>query len=550
MYGLLATDGVRFAVPLDVLREVVPWPAQIVPLPVAVPGLLGAADVRGEIVPLLDLTVATGRTRDGATRDADRVMAVLLHEGGLLGLAVDSVHGVAEVPDDVLQPVTPSGLVLTAGFEHPEDGTVTSVLDVAALVATVGVPTLRERPVPSSVVGPVGSAGPTAPAAPTAPADVTDDAGPAAEGDAPTTDVRPVVRLRCAGHQLCVPAVDVHAVLPALRPSPSPMDGPLCRGTTQYREVEIPVVDLAALLGLGRQDDVASTPGVLLRLERGLVALAVTEVIDIEPLDVATVLPPPSGTVRQPHRYAGLLPHAEHGQLLLLDTAELLADPDLEALSGLNQAVGAADGAAGPSSGRASGSGGAAGPGRGDDEPVRGDVRPDERPYLTYAVGGATEVATLLEQVGEILAFPVDRAVTGTGDGHFTGVFVHRDRAVSLVCLASLLALPGVPEPSAATVLLVTADGRDFGFVVSALRAIERASWSETPGPDDGTLPDLRRAPAVKVGSDRTTQRLLPAVDLVAVARGLAGDAPSPGVPSPRSAADEVRPEPSATPTP
>ncbi len=77
MYGLLATDGVRFAVPLDVLREVVPWPAQIVPLPVAVPGLLGAADVRGEIVPLLDLTVATGRTRDGATRDADRVMAVL-----------------------------------------------------------------------------------------------------------------------------------------------------------------------------------------------------------------------------------------------------------------------------------------------------------------------------------------------------------------------------------------------------------------------------------------------------------------------------------------
>ena len=507
MYGLLGVGGVRLAVPLDVLREVVPWPEQVVPLPAAAPGLLGAVDVRGDVVPLLDLGPSVGR--EALQGNGSRVVAILVHDDGLLGLAVDEVCGVADVPDAALQLAEPAGQVLRAAFEHPEDGAITSVLDVAALVRGTGVPLLHGR----SRASTAADEGTGDDAGVDAGVDTGDDA------DGPARDVRPLIRLRCGSYELCVPAVEVDAVLPALRPRPSAMDGPLCRGVTVHRDVEIAVADLAALLGLGREEDVAGSPGIVLRLERGLVALSVSQVIDIEPLDVAGRLPVPHGTLGEPDRYRGLLPHPTHGQVLLLDTASLLADPDLQGMAALNRA-------AGPTNGTTNGTGDAtaAAGTQDDDAPARGDVRPDGRAYLTYAVGprGAeSEAATLLEQVGEIVAFPAGRAVTGAGTGDVLGVFVHRGRPVSLICLSTLVG-NGPPGARGLQVLLVEADGAAYGFVVSGLRAIEQATWSETPGPDDAGA-GLQRAPAVKVTSGAGTARLLPALDLVELARAVRG---------------------------
>ena len=491
MYGLLGVGGVRLAVPLDVLREVVPWPADVVPVPAAAPGLLGAVDVRGDVVPLLDLGPSVGR--EALPGNGNQVVAILLHGDGLLGLTVDEVCGVADVPDAALQLAEPAGQVLRAAFEHPEDGRITSVLDVDALVAATGVPLLHGR-------------------SGAAPADAA--TGPAADGSGPAPDVRPVIRLRCGAYELCVPAVEVDAVLPALRPRPSAMDGPLCRGVTVHRDLEIAVADLSAVLGLGREPDVAGSPGIVLRLERGLVALAVSQVIDIEPLDVAGRVAVPPGTVTRPARYRGLLPHAGNGQLLLLDTGSLLTDPDLLGMAALNRALGTADDAStGPPAQEARGG------------PVRGDVRPDGRAWLTYAVGprdARAEAASLLEQVGEIVAFPQGRAVLGAGSGDVLGVYVHRGRPVTLVCLSTLVG-SGAPEACDAQVLIVDADGDAFGFVVSGLRAIERATWAETPGPQDDPRTGLKDSPAVKVTSGAGTDRLLPAVDLVRLARAVRG---------------------------
>lgn len=163
-------------------------------------------------------------------------------------------------------------------------------------------------------------------------------------------------------------------------------------------------------------------------------------------------------------------------------------------------------------------------------EPVRGDVRPDARAYLTYAVGpraARSEAATLLDQVGEILAFPHGRAVLGAGDDDVLGVFVHRGRPVTLVCLSTLVG-SGAPDARDAQVLLVDADGDAFGFVVSGLRAIERATWAETLDPDGDARTGLAHAPAVKVTAGPGTDRLLPAVDLVRLARTVRGPVPEP----------------------
>ncbi len=93
-YGLFAIGGSCVALPLTAVREVTPCPPELAELPTTAPGLLGAVNLRGQVIAVLDLPAIGEPTRAGARR----VIVVILHEGRLLGLAVDAVHGVSTPP--------------------------------------------------------------------------------------------------------------------------------------------------------------------------------------------------------------------------------------------------------------------------------------------------------------------------------------------------------------------------------------------------------------------------------------------------------------------
>lgn len=101
-YGLLRLGSAAVALPLSILREVVPRPERYEPLPVATPGLRGAVTVRGQIVPVIDLAALSGAE---PVTGADHVVAVLQGTKRVLGVVADAVVGVEQAADDDLQRV-------------------------------------------------------------------------------------------------------------------------------------------------------------------------------------------------------------------------------------------------------------------------------------------------------------------------------------------------------------------------------------------------------------------------------------------------------------
>jgi purine-binding chemotaxis protein CheW len=502
--GVLSLDGMQLALPLTVLREVIPAPAALTRLPAVAAGLLGAVELRDRVIPVLDLGPALGLP---AAQGRGQVIAVTVHDGQVLGLLAEEVRGITTVLPNLLQRIaTQDGtLLFSHAFERSEDGSICSLLDVSQLFRVPGMPTLREG----------GAAAPDASSSGGSP---TEPGAVPATGSVATRG-RPVLMVRCGGFQLGLDAVDVHTVLPDVRLQPSPVQGGPCRGVTMHGALAVPAVDLLAVLGLGSLPDGEGGQGVLLRFEQGLIAVMLSEVIDIVTVQDEQVLPVPPLAVRRPEFFRGLISQPGGRQHLLLDAARLLVEPDLVGLSGCN--TGPGTGRDGNPRGRSAGSSTA---GAGEADLAEDGYARGGRSYLTYSVGA--DVATPLEQIMEILPFPLDRAVVGTGQGPVMGMIVHRQEALPVVDLAALLGRPAVADPMSSPVLVVGVGGLRVGYLVQDLRAIERSAWEEAR---DGSAP--RRSDSGGLGSRPRLQidgpghggRMIAYLDLEAMAREVFG---------------------------
>lgn len=474
VYGLVGLGELDLALPLSALREVVPRPAVLAPLPVSAPGLVGAMALRSIVLPVVDLRPLLAATDESPD---NQVVVVVVHEHRVIGLVVDEVRGVARVPDADLVPfaATSGDLLVSHAFLQGDQRRPVSVLDAARLLGLPGVPSVSDVPV--------------------AVAAVTDEAG--ATGSAPSLTL-----VRCGRQVLALDVDTIHTTIPLAEIRPSVLTGGDCLGTTVYDGREIPVVDPMTFVGLPalEADDVRA--GVVLDLGVGQVVLAVTDLVELRAAG-SEVLPVPRFAAHRPDLVSGMLA-LDDGACLVLDQLGLRADSTLLALAAVNTDA--------------------------DSEAVVGiglaGVAAGAPSYVTYSAG--VGLATPLEQVLEILPPPTSLTPSAVDD--VLGVVVHRGHAVPVLSLARLLGHePAEPGPSSC-LLLVEVDGEQAAFAVDSLTGIEPREWSD-PEHDGAGLGDLRRAvqdsPLIRLAG---SNHLVPDLDLRALARvlGLAGDASAP----------------------
>jgi chemotaxis signal transduction protein len=121
----LATE--RYAIPVDRVREVTRAEG-LTPVPGAGPAVLGVCNLRGQVLPVLDLARALG-----VGAQADPQLLLVVEDGGRrTGLTVDEVTGVERLPD-VLEDAESE---LLAGAVLTEDALI-GVLDVTRLLDRV-----------------------------------------------------------------------------------------------------------------------------------------------------------------------------------------------------------------------------------------------------------------------------------------------------------------------------------------------------------------------------------------------------------------------------
>ena len=92
---------VQYAVPIGRVKEIAN-PISVVPLPHAPRAIMGVADYRGEVVPVVDLRIRFGLPPSGVTRRTKWIVVVVA--GRLVALVVDSVTEVFGTAENELRP--------------------------------------------------------------------------------------------------------------------------------------------------------------------------------------------------------------------------------------------------------------------------------------------------------------------------------------------------------------------------------------------------------------------------------------------------------------
>lgn len=141
-------EDVRYAVEIRRVREIV-RPLPLIPLPHAPPAILGVADHRGEVIPVLDVRRRLGLAPADRTRRTKWLLVSLASRG--VALVVDAVTDVFAASEQDRREVPSTGIGdaargIAAVFGYR--GSLVFVLDVDRIAAAAELMDLPELPAP------------------------------------------------------------------------------------------------------------------------------------------------------------------------------------------------------------------------------------------------------------------------------------------------------------------------------------------------------------------------------------------------------------------
>jgi len=485
----------ELALPLRSLREVVPC-ERLAPLPCPNAAIVGGIDLRGVVVPVLDLRITLNKPAPAIA--AANVM-IMVHAGHILGLLCGDVKGVFGIEPGALKPMGSAegdAALFQGAIVRPDTGAMVGVISPEALYASPGIPRVQD-PEPERSLEPLNT-------------------DPDESIDQPFL---PVMLMRCGSIALCIDAMAVSATLmaPVVRPSPLAMGH--CRGVIEHGGMDVAAIDLRAMLNMGEAAATDRGQAFLMNTAEGSVAFLISEVIDVvrtrseariaiprfarpHPKLVTATLP--SDALPSDFKHQGKL---DAGQFMLVQADELRQDELVRSLS-------------------------AAVKQRGSSAPAHTKSTTDfvaaaseshlGQTILTYQLQG--ETASPLGQIQEILPCPAD-IVTYSAPGALLGTMISRGRSIPVICLLRLMGLPSPALTPQCSVLVVAGQDDLVGFAVPMLKSIETANSKSELGRPAAEAPAsvetaMRQRTLIKIGSS-SQERLLPLLDLQAVANAL-----------------------------
>ncbi|MBL8497277.1 hypothetical protein ABF87_04055 [Nitrosomonas sp. JL21] len=487
-FGGFRIDGMNLGLPMQNLREVIPC-GVLTKLPCSAGYVIGGIDLRGVLVPVIDLRIVLG---GAATTQPFSSVIIMVHENKLLGLLTEAVTGVftGDVHDiNHATFATADQSIFYGSIHRNDDGTLVNLLSPAALAMLKDVPMTQCNHSGSAITVVYG------------------------ESTGQKEKALPTLLLQCNQIAFAIDAMAVYTTLsdPVIEKSALAMGS--CRGVIEHAGNKVPVLDLLQVCGLGKLDSAISTQAFILLLPKGMVAFLVNKVIDVVRISASDVIDVPDYALPRPALFTGALPKSAlpaagtlqksilASQLLVLNSAALQSDTQISALADvviMNRANARQHQAA------------SAGHEGGD----------RKRNMITYLLG--SETASPFEQIREILPFTCDIPIFEQ-TGPMLGMIIVRGRSVPVVCLSRLITGCPAQISSTASVLVVEIDDEAMGFAIPALKSIESVQWEpELPrlgGPEHDDLMHAIHSNKLAQIGDGNAIRMLPVLDLEKIAR-------------------------------
>jgi len=136
-YMTFELGRMKYAVELPKIREILTYPEIITTLPNTTGWVKGLINLRGEVVPILDIRIKFN-TGEIEYNDNTAVIAVITEDKRMIGIVVDKVDDVQKIDASTLSPVSDMGSAIPSrylkGFLRLDNSKMLVVMDIEAVV--------------------------------------------------------------------------------------------------------------------------------------------------------------------------------------------------------------------------------------------------------------------------------------------------------------------------------------------------------------------------------------------------------------------------------
>ncbi|PVX78784.1 chemotaxis protein CheW [Paraburkholderia unamae] len=425
LYGSFHLAGAELALPVAALQEVVNHPEALTPVPLAPPYLLGLFNLRGTLIPVVDLRQLLNLHAQSTS--ATRKVAIVETGGVRVGLQFDATGEILRVPrDQVIALATPEGGTPAAiGAVLKLDGgeRILQVLAPAVLLGLRDVPHLAQ----------------TAPRV--------------SERRAHQGQRRQNVSFKVGGTALALPMDAIQEIIRVPPLQHSPLADEVCIGMLNLRGATIPVLDFGAFLGFAREraEDARADERRIVVLHRNDLhfGLLVDEVASIVAYHDEELLAMPTyGGNAQRALFAGYLAAEGRAGVLLMNATALFDNERIVAL-----AVGHRDlyrnALAQAEQKRGAGA---------------------RQTLVTFRIGQL--IGVRIAQLREVIDYRDDIVSTPGLPEFVRGVLNLRSVLVTVIDVRGMYGMPPYEDLSRAKVLIVEYEREKYGLLVDAVEDI------------------------------------------------------------------------------
>lgn len=446
--------GEMFAVPMAPVQEIIRVPA-VAQLPLAPPSLLGLANLRGRVLPIINLRRLFGcdeREHDDTTR------ALVIHIGQPLGFVVDKVASVISVEPGEIEAAVGIHSVVDAGFltgviKRPcADGSTEMLLvvDFAHLIQGQ-----------FSAVGSEGASGGLGQVAGGA---LAANAGAAGDEDSVVNDELRLVSFSVAGQEYALDIAEVQEIVQLPEQVTALPNAPMhVLGLMSLRQRLLPLVSLRAMFGLpalpySEQQRIVVTALAGGR-RMGLVTDSVKEVLSV-PREQAESMPGILAADTQLQEFASIC-RLEDGKRLV----SIIATDKLLHVPGLNQAMTAAEQGAVSANPEITSV---------NTEAEDVESSDDDDTQVVIFRLGAEEFGVPIMSVQEIVRVPEALTRVPKTPAFVEGVINLRGTVLPVIDQRSRLGLPTLPRSEGQRIMVYMLGGQRTGFIVDSVAEVLR----------------------------------------------------------------------------
>ncbi len=128
----------KYAIELPKIREILTYPDNITTLPNTSDWVKGLINLRGEVVPILDIRIKFHIGDEPIYDDSTSVIAVITEDKRMIGIIVDKVDDVQRLDTSMLAPVSDMGSAIPSrylkGFVRLANNQMLVVMDIESVV--------------------------------------------------------------------------------------------------------------------------------------------------------------------------------------------------------------------------------------------------------------------------------------------------------------------------------------------------------------------------------------------------------------------------------